>query len=129
MLEKNRRKTVSEKKAESKDRNLRIFRNNFPLSTTEMQGIMRQITDEDIAKMAVEQPKEIKGKCIMGYYVGAGTCLAKKLGKYGMKVDAKCKDCKHEEILHQLNYIFKLKFEGKYRAEWVSKRSRKNKAA
>jgi hypothetical protein len=129
MAETKRQKSLREKKAEAEGRTLRIFRNNFPLTQTEMQVLLRKITDEDIAVMAVNQPSEIKGQCITGYHVGAGTCLAKKLGKYGLREDARCKDCKHEEILHQLNYIFKLKFEGKYRAEWVSKRSRKNKAA
>jgi hypothetical protein len=120
-----RQKTETEKKREGKSKALRIFRNNFPLTVIEAQKLLNQITDEDIRKMAVDQPKEIKGQCITGYYVGTGTCLAKKFGKYDTVVDVKCKDCKHEEIVHQLNYIFERKFEGKYRAAWVQKKSKK----
>jgi len=123
-VERKRAKVKAE--ARSKDKKLCIFRNNFPLTKKEIEQILKGITDEDVALLATTRPAELRGICVSGYHVGVGTCLAKKLGRHGVEKSNVCVDCKHQEVLNQLNYILRLKYGERYRAGWVQKRKSRN---
>lgn len=125
MPKKERKKSVASLKIEGTRRVLNILEDGNPLTAIESAAVLDCITDKHIELLAKGRPQEIEGRCISGFYVGEGTCLAKKFGKYGITEDRKCKSCKHTEILNQLNYIFKKVFGGKYKAEWRQKREYK----
>lgn len=125
MPKKERKKSVATMKAEGSRRVLNILEDGDPLTAVEADAVIDCITDKHIELLAKGRPKEIRGQCITGFYVGEGTCLAKKFGKYGLREDQACKSCKHGEILDQLNYIFREVFGGKYKAEWRQKREYK----
>jgi hypothetical protein len=101
-------------------RQLRILDRNKPLSAVQCAYLIRDITDDDISTLAIGQPTTVKGRCMYERnYVGQGTCLAKKYNKYSVSPDPRCNACKTDEIVIQLNYIFKHKYKGRYKAEWV----------
>lgn len=125
MEKETRKKSIQRLKMEGSRRVLCILENENPLTAIERDAVIECISDEHIGLLAKGQPRDITGKCINGYYVGAGTCLAKRYGKYGIREDQNCKSCKHGEILDQLNYIFREVFGGKFRAEWRQKREYK----
>ena len=122
MEKETRKRSIQKQRAEESKRVLQILEDENPLTAVERDAIIGCINDEHIALLSKGQPVEIKGKCINGQFVGAGVCLAKRYGKYGVVEDQNCKSCKHDEILTQLNYIFREVFGGKYRAEWKAKR-------
>jgi hypothetical protein len=125
MEKETRKKSIQRLKIEGARRVLNILEGETPLTAIEVDAVIDCISDDHIALLAKGRPKEIKGRCISGFYVGEGTCLAKKFGKYGAGEDPACRSCKHGEILDQLNYIFREVFGGKYRAEWRQKRDYK----
>jgi len=102
---------------------LEIYEGDTRLSKSDVLNIVHNITDADIALLACQQPDEIKGVCeYTGWYVGKGTCLAQKYNKYGIATQSrKCQGCRSNEIVNQLNYILKHKYEGKYCAKWREK--------
>jgi hypothetical protein len=120
-----KKRSIQRQRAEESKRVLCIIEEETPLTALEANAVIECINDKHMELLAKGQPAEIKGQCISGYFVGQGVCLAKKFGKYGMREDQTCKSCKHGEILDQLNYIFKVVFGGKYRAEWRQKREYK----
>jgi hypothetical protein len=125
MEKETRKKSIQRLKMEGNRKVLCILEDENPLTVVEANAVIECISDDHIGLLAKGQPKEIKGRCISGFYVGQGVCLAKKFGKYGAGEDQTCKSCKHGEILDQLNYIFREVFGGKYRAEWRQKREYK----
>jgi hypothetical protein len=99
-----------------------VLKDGLPMTQIEIARLINQISDDDICLLAKGQPKEVKGYCeVKKHSVGAGTCLAHKYEKYGVKRDVKCDACKSQSITEQLNYIFKSKYGEKYHAEWRDK--------
>jgi hypothetical protein len=127
MEKETRKRSIQKQRAEESRRVLCLLEDENPLTTVERDAVIGCISDEHISLLAKGQPQSIKGQCINGMFVGQGTCLAKKYGKYGMSEDQGCKSCRYDEILDQLNYIFREVFGGKYRAEWKQKRTYKRK--
>jgi hypothetical protein len=125
MEKETRKKSIQRLKMEGTKKVLCILEEENPLTALEANAVIECISDDHIALLAQRMPREISGRCITGCFVGQGTCLAKKFGKYGLSEDQACKSCKHTEILEQLNYIFREVFGGKYRAEWRQKREYK----
>lgn len=120
-----RKKSIERIKAEDAKRVLNILEDGNPLTAVEVDAVIDCVTDEHIEMMGKRRPPEVGSWCILGFYVGEGTCLAKKFAKCGLGEDKNCRNCKHDNILKQLNYIFKEVFGGKYRAEWRQKREYK----
>jgi hypothetical protein len=111
------------KKPDFSNRILFILEDGNSLPQIQIARLLNQITDDDIALLAKGQPASIRGHCeLERYFVGQGTCLAKKYGKYGVAKDTRCETCRSQEIVDQLNYIFEHRFAGKYHAEWRNKR-------
>ena len=123
---------MSKKKSEVKDfknRALQIYDGKRPLTRIEAARLTSTLTMEHVKLMSLNRDYEsmkkegITGRCAMheGAHTGPGVCIAYKYLKYGNN-DNGCAGCRAQEIVEQLNYIFKHAFEGKYRAEWRKKK-------
>jgi hypothetical protein len=128
-VRKTRKKTKSQTKAEESKKVLCVVEDETLVTAIERDAILDCITDGHIQLMCKKRPPEVGCWCKEGYYVGEGICLAKKFVKCGVGEDKVCRACKHDNILKQLNYVFKEVFGGKYRAEWRAKREYKKKEA
>lgn len=104
---------------------LNIMEEGNPLTAVEVEAVLDCITDQHIEDLGKKRPPEVGGWCRQGYYVGPGVCLAKNLGRCGLLDDKVCKSCKNDNIIKQLNYIFREVFGGKFKAEWRQKREYK----
>lgn len=123
------KKTKAQIKAEDAKKVFCIYEDDEALTAVERDAIIDCISDEHVQLMCTRRPPEVGSWCKEGYYVGEGICLAKKFVKCGVGEDKVCRACKHDNILKQLNYVFKEVFGGKYRAEWRAKREYKKKEA
>ena len=119
------------------DKNLALqiyAENGRPLTQMEIARLTNSLTLEHVQLMSRNKEYEsmesegVTGKCSLhhGYNIGRGVCIAKKFLKYGITFNG-CASCTSEEVISQLNYIFKHAFHGKYRAEWRKKKERRKK--
>lgn len=117
-------KKAREVKKEFKKLTLQIYEGDRPLTQAEQTEVLNSLTWEHAELLSKEQPEEIKGICIAEEYAynGPGVCIAKKFLKWG-RSKPECSKCKSDEIINQLNYIFKKAFDNKYRAAWRKKRT------
>jgi hypothetical protein len=114
-------------RSKHKGRVLSILDNGKPLTQIEIARLIANLEWKDVELLSRNMPTEIKGWCeVLGKYVGQGVCIAKKYFKYGLTIN-ECKSCKSQEIVDQLNYIFNKVYDGRYYAQWRSRRKyRKN---
>jgi len=116
-----------------KNLTLQIYEDERPLTQMEIARLTNSLTMEHAELMSRNKDYDgmesegVTGKCIThGNHAGRGVCIAKKFIKYGLTFNG-CATCTSQEIVTQLNYIFKHAFDGKYRAEWRKKKEYKRK--
>lgn len=118
---------------EFKNRQLQLYEGNRPLTQMEAARVTAKLKMEHVKLMSSNKDYEylkkagVTGRCCVhdGMHAGPGVCIASKYLKYGSMSSNGCSSCKAQEIVNQLNYIFKHAFKDRYKAEWRNKRSYK----